>query len=146
MFETLDDLAKCIMFVMNESTDVNHDFGKFFGNDNVTSPNHSTTQIECSGHVLNIAPEHDVFFSTKCDKYYEKIALFVDLSDISGNCFCDIVFDDDFKSYEVVYSNMISNFMKHTGKTIYELDETDWAILKFKDTINGEEYDNIPNY
>lgn len=149
-FETLDELAEYIMAVVkNQKTYILEDLFTPIGDNKL----HSNTRHDIPGvqRSLQIPPIEGKLISTLptqtvYGKLYSDIYLSVLYVDLFADHDCefiyaDIKFSDYFMVYEIFYSNLIDVMMKETNKTIYEFDETDWDILKFRATI-GDKNEN----
>lgn len=140
-FNTIDELAEYIIDCMKDD-DINYQiFEGLFGYNVEYIKEYSTADVllklkATKKKLIPTLPMQTFYGQFYTDR--SMTMLHIDLFVISeGQCvYVDIKFNDNFEAYEIIYSDGIEDIMKDTGKNIYEFDETDWDIVKFRTTIN----------
>lgn len=127
IINVMEDRKKCQSEISNIFLNVTHGdgpFGKFISIDNIKL------------RLIPTLPETQLYSCRfNIDDYSETRTMYIDIFDNENNIYCDIKFNSFFKNYKLEYSEALIEIMKDTGKTIYEFDEEDWNIVKFKGAL-----------
>lgn len=140
-FQTIDELAEYIMELMKGDETAHHAVQRLFDyNVRYEMKNTETDLVfvlcETQKKLISTLPTQVFYgnFYTDRDITIMHIDLFVITEVVC--VYTDIKFIGNFDDYEIIYSDQIEDIMNESGKNIYEFDDTDWDIVKFRTIIN----------
>jgi len=140
-FQTIDELAEYIMELMKGDEIAHHTVQRLFDyNVRYEMKNTETDLVfvlcETKKKLISTLPTQVFYgnFYTDRDITIMHIDLFV-ITEVAC-VYADIKFIGNFDDYEIIYSDQIEDIMNESGKNIYEFDDTDWDIVKFRTIIN----------